>query len=496
MTTDSDGDDIWQTIADYRSDVELIRESLDPVNQLRDAGVFVEDLLELHFPDPEIIEPSLAKLLRKRRGFIGRRLWQHADFAVRMRNSVSHTRREPITDEQRIKATEILLEIATLHIDEIERNAGPNPNIENESQPELSSLPRFARTSPEAPKPYATQIERTSRPLLEAVDSDPHVTASTLAEYTFCPRAGILTHEGGYSDPEEELPSTGLLPWYEQEKIEEAYTHALYMLFAMAVGLVASVVILSLFALGKPFYPFLLAPLVGGWAAVTWRPYLRWRELGRRRLAGQLATECDPDPGKDAFQPVNWWGLLLAGYEVERPEAALQDERWKLSGKPRRILGKGALRIPVHRIRNPKGRILPQHIVRVMAHCHLIEATEGSHSPFAIVLFGNTYEGMTVPNTAGNREQFHTALERVRTMITASDAGERQPPEPVTGKACSGCHYGQPRPVAVEDKTERYGEVLDPYLFHNGRKVFHCDCGDRFRWKPQHDANRKLRRVE
>ena len=264
----------------------------------------------------------------------------------------------------------------------------------------------------------------------------------------------------------------------------------------MAVGLVASVVILSLFAMGKPFYPFLLAPLVGGWAAITWRVYLRWRELGQRRFDAQLATECDPSPSKDEFQPVNWWGLLLAGYEVERPEAALHDDRWKLSGKPRRILGKGSLRIPVHRIRNPEGQILPQHIVRVMAHCHLIEATEGAHSPFAIVLFGNTYEGMTVPNTAGHREQFYTALERVRTMITESDAGERQPPEPVTGKACSRCHFGHPRPVALEDKTERYGEALDPYLIHNGRRVFHCDCGDRFRWKPKHDANRKLRRVE
>ena len=36
------------------------------------------------------------------------------------------------------------------------------------------------------------------------------VTASTIAEFTFCPRAGILTHEGGFSDPEEELPVSGL----------------------------------------------------------------------------------------------------------------------------------------------------------------------------------------------------------------------------------------------------------------------------------------------
>lgn len=498
MATEPEDDDIWQTIANYRSEVEFIRELLDPVNQLRDAGVFVEDMLKVHFPAPEITEPGLGKLLRKRRRFLGRRLFRDADFAIRMRNSVSHTRRDPTTDEQFIKATEILLKIASLHIDEVERNVGQKAQSENASSLEGDTPPPLETESSEELewKTYATQIERTPRPLLEAGVDDPQVTASALAEYTFCPRAGILTHEGSYSDPEDELPSLALLPWYEQDAIEEAYTHSLYVLYALPVGLVAAVVILSLFAIGHFSYPFLLIGLLGVWAIATWRAYLRWRELGRRRLAARIATECDPVPGKNAFQPVNWWGLLLAGYEVRRPEAALHDERWKLSGKPRRILEKGALRIPVHRIRNPQGPILPQHIVRVMAHCHLLEATEGANSPFAIVLFGNTYEGMTVPNTAEHRERFYTAVERVRTMITESDAGERQPPEPVTGNVCSGCHFGHPRPAALEEKTQRYGEALDPFLLHNGKKMFHCNCGDRFRWKPKHDANRKLRQYD
>ncbi|MEM8736409.1 MAG: hypothetical protein AAGG44_19425, partial [Planctomycetota bacterium] len=338
--------------------------------------------------------------------------------------------------------------------------------------------------------------DREPRPLLEAADDDPELSASTIAEYTFCPRAGILTHEGGFSDPEEELPSLALLPWYEREAIEEAYAHALYVLYAMPVGLVAAFVIVTLLMRGHVLYPIVVIALVIGWFFLAKKTYRRWRDIGERRLAAQLATECNPIPGKNAFQPVDWWGLLLAGYEVRRPETALHDERWKLSGKPRRILGKGALSIPVHRIRKPEGPILPQHIVRVMAHCHLIERTEGADSPFAVVLFGNTYQGMTVPNTTENRERFYHALERARTAIIESDAGDRQPPEPVTGNACSSCHFGHPRPVALEDKTMRYGEPLDPVLFHNGKKVFHCDCGDRFHWKPKHERTRKLRKLE
>ncbi|MEZ6100705.1 MAG: hypothetical protein R3E01_17180 [Pirellulaceae bacterium] len=498
MATQREGDDIWQTIANYRDEVEFIRELLDPVNQLRDAGVFVEDMLRVHFPAPEITEPSLGKFLRNRRKFLGRRLFRDADFAVRMRNSVSHTRREATTDEQFIKATDVLLEIASLHIDEIERRAGPKSNSDDPPQSQDDPSPRFEIESTQEPEPkaYATQIEREPRPLLQAADDDPEVTASTIAEYTFCPRAGILTHEGGFTDPEEELPSLTLLPWYEQAAIEEAYTHALYVLFAFPIGLLAGVVILSLLFLGHFIYPFLLVGSIAVWALFAKRAYQRWREIGERRLAAQLATECNPVPGKNAFQPVDWWGLLLAGYEVRRPESALHDESWKLSGKPRRILQKGTMSIPVHRIRKPEGPILPQHIVRVMAHCHLIETTEGANSPFAVILFGNTYQGMTVPNTKENRERFYSALERVRTAITESDAGERQPPEPITGNACSACHFGHPRPVALEDKTMRYGEPLDPVLFHNGKKVFHCDCGDRFHWKPKHERTRKLRKLE
>lgn len=496
---DYDADQLRNTIARYREELDYVQTLLDPVRKLMETVLVVEEILKTHFTPSDVEKPTLGPLLHSRKTFLGRELFTNVAFAIDVRNRISHhdPRGRP-TDTEYGKASEVLCNVIELHCRELENQL---PNLESSqhqgaSSTQESSTESIVQTVDASPPAgtaiYATQIERRPTPMLDAGNDDPHVSASTLAEYSFCPRAGILTHEGGYSDPEEELPSFGLLPWYEQDSIEEAYTHALYVLFAMPVGLVALVVVLSLFALGNVAYPFLLIALLGGWSIAAWRAYLRWRELGERRLAARLATVCDPVPGKNAFQPVNWWGLLLAGYEVRRPDTAMHDERWKLSGKPRRILQKGSLRIPVHRIRNPEGPILPQHIVRVMAHCHLLEATEGANSPFAIVLFGNTYEGMTVPNTHENRERFYTAIGRVRATIIESDARERDPPEPVTGNLCSGCHYGRPRPISLEDKTMRYGDPVAPFRLHNAKKIFHCDCGDRFRWKPAHDATQKL----
>lgn len=486
-------------VKQYRDELEFLTGLNESVRKLVQVSRLVERIIKTHYAPEDFEKPMLGSLLHFQKGFLGGNFSQAA-IGIDVRNQMSHDDARGFPNEARLgKGFEALSEIVEIHCLDLEKDLPPPPNPSVAGNSETARHPRFKTDSEwtEAePRAYVTQIERRPPPQLEATESDPDVSASTIAEYAFCPRAGILTHEGGFSDPEEELPSLGLLPWYEQAAIEEAYLHSLYVLFALPVGLLAAVVILSLLTIGNPVYPFLLAGLVVGWLFFAWRAIKRWREIGKRRLAAHLASACNPVPGKNASQPVDWWGLLLAGYEVRRPEAALHDERWKLSGKPRRILDKGAMSIPVHRIRKTEGPVLPQHIVRVMAHCHLIEATEGANSPFGIVLFGDTYLGMTVPNTDENRDKFHTALERVRTTIAESDARDREPPEPVTGSVCSGCHYGYPRSMEHEDKTTRYGEPLDPILFHNGKKLFHCDCGDRFKWKPKHDRNRKMRLVE
>ena len=138
-----------------------------------------------------------------------------------------------------------------------------------------------------------------------------------------------------------------------------------------------------------------------------------------------------------------------------------------------------------------------QHLVRTMAHCHLIEVTEGAICPYAVVLFGDTYQGVTIPNIRENRDKFYTALEHVRKMIKQSDAGEWQPPEPASTKICSTCPHGFPLPAIEQIKTLRHGQPLEPFLLVNRKgRVFNCRCGGRFRWKPGHERNARLVRME
>ncbi len=147
----------------------------------------------------------------------------------------------------------------------------------------------------------------------------------------------------------------------------------------MVVGFIVGLTLMLVSPLvALSVFPYIL---IGGacvWIYLVSLEYAIWRTLNQRLLAALNAEECEPDPNSMRYQDVDWWGLLRAGFEVHRPIAALEDKSWRVSGKPRRILHKGSLTVPVHRIRNTEGPIRPQHIVRVMAHCHLIETTEGA----------------------------------------------------------------------------------------------------------------------
>ena len=226
---------------------------------------------------------------------------------------------------------------------------------------------------PESPeeREYATRIERKARRSLAARDDDPQITVSTVAEFVFCRRASVLTHEGTRDHSEDELPSLALLPWYERDAIEEKYNLSVYALCAMPVVLMVGAVIVSLFMLSQMFYPVVLGAWLLSWLYVAIRVYFWWRTLGKCRLEAMHAVKCEPDPDQLTFQDVDWWGLLEAGYEVDRPEI-IKDGDWKLNGTPRRIIRKGSLSIPVHRINRNHGPLQPQHIIRVTAYCHLI----------------------------------------------------------------------------------------------------------------------------
>jgi len=138
--------------------------------------------------------------------------------------------------------------------------------------------------------------------------------------------------------------------------------------------------------------------------------------------------------------------------------------RWKLAGRPWRILAYGDLRIPVWRRRPSKNpvsnRLYPQHYVRMAAYCHLLEQAEpGAISPYGIVLEKQSYIGMTVPNLIPAKRSFHDALVSTRTLL------ERLPIEPPApnnpSSLCTHCPHNRP-----DDLT--------------GISI----CGARFHWTP------------
>ncbi len=332
--------------------------------------------------------------------------------------------------------------------------------------------------------------EETSKPLIAARD-DPDVSAFTVAESVFCRRAGLISHESPLSDSGDDWPALGLRPWYELQALEEAWQR----LFLACCGWLAVFVVCT-FVTTRLHGLMSLAGLAGMLATTRqgFRTFRRLNALTRIRLAAHRAPVCEPDPEKGLAEPVNWWGLLRAGFDSTHCPKAYADKAARLSGKPKRILRKGNLAIPVFRTKSAHERPKPQHQVRVIIYCHLLEKCEGAWSPYGVVLLGDSHQGFTVPNTNGHRERFQVALENVRRVIRGCQREQLEPAPPQNTDVCSGCPYGKPRRVRDGQPTICNGQALRPYvLVGKLREQFHCDCGDRFQWRPLHYENEGLR---
>ena len=114
----------------------------------------------------------------------------------------------------------------------------------------------------------------------------------------------------------------------------------------------------------------------------------------------RAAQENLPNPDSTRTQDVRWCDLLAGPVTVREPQAAYTLPRWRLGGRPWRVLQMGDFRIPVFLHKGRWSGLYPQHFVRMTAYCRLIEEREGFRSPYGIVLRAGTYQGVTVPNTA------------------------------------------------------------------------------------------------
>jgi hypothetical protein len=316
------------------------------------------------------------------------------------------------------------------------------------------------------------------------------VTVHTLSEFMFCNRAGAIAFAQQEMDEVDEPPkrvNLDYLPNYDIALIEEAIAAAfreIRWLVSLGVVLIAG----TTFLWSRGFsFGVLTGTILLGLAG--WRLIRRIRQVvirASRRREALTAAGKEPLEALAEMQQVNWWALLRAGYESEVLDLVLYDDELQLAGRAWRVLKKGSLRIPVVKVKRPATDDLPipkaHHCARVTAYCRLIERNIGGESPFGIVLFGDSYQGWTVPKTPVLQAELVEIVKLARSCL----AGKEEVLGPATTALCKGCPHGEPMVVSAENTRSGRTSPVDG-------KLYQSHCGDRFAWFPPHAKAKSLR---
>ena len=319
---------------------------------------------------------------------------------------------------------------------------------------------------------------------IAAAHDDPWIGVHVLTEFIFCERAGHLAMAEHTIDELQKRPNLRYLPRWSAISMREALVRA-SVLSAISGILLATVVTCLL--LRWQTWPMIANVLLGTAAWICWqvlRHGLRAMWILRSRLrATDLAGPIDPARLADGCVGVSWWSLLNSGFESVAYKDSLRDERLRLNGRPWRVLRKGSLRIPVF-LASGQSRLHRQHHARIAAYCHLLETCEGAKSPFGVVLFGDSYEGETVPNQPSSRKAFHNALVAARASVRAARRGHLAR-RPSNANRCSGCPFGKPY-VSKSFWLVSRARGIHAVRGADGRR-YHSTCGDQYRWVPPHE---------
>jgi len=321
---------------------------------------------------------------------------------------------------------------------------------------------------------------------------DTMLSASVVAESVFCPRAAILTLESRVEERTED-PAFDVMAIYELRVLESAIVRSFWLIVASAVGVVVLYLTAKMMTHRGYWLVWILAIPIG----VRLLTFL-CSEIGTllsllaEKHVANKAHCAEPDVNSLELQNVTWWGLLNLGFESVASNQAMQDSDWKVSGKPWRVLRRGSLRIPAFRTKSNAALPSQQSIAKIMAYCHLLETQEGFDSPYGIVLMGDSYRGFAVPNRGTFPRIFHNALRELRKVVARVELQGSEPSPPPEKRKCSDCPWGKPRLVKLQKPATKNGHVLKPHILQKWRERYHCDCGDRFRWKPPHDESARL----
>lgn len=328
------------------------------------------------------------------------------------------------------------------------------------------------------------------------------VRVRTLGELVFCPRAGLLAHAAGddEDEPTDERLNLTFLPEYSLTLIEEQLGVQLRRLARWAAW-AAGGAFLAAVAGGNGLAAAALGLAVPT-ALCVWKALTTLSAvvaLSDRRREALAAKPAEPPADLTDDVRVRWWELLKAGFEAVPYLEPLRDDALALAGKPWRVLKRGSLRVPVVRLPADNyhaGRywVYDQHRVRLAAYARLLAACEGGQTPYAVVLFGGSYEGVAIPVLSA--DAVAGKLDDLRRAVDLDRMGF-PPPPPGDPAVCSGCPLGRPRAVTAADRTaEAVRPTLNAVTGPDGR-AYHCACGDRFRWTPPHEdaVRRRLVRL-
>jgi hypothetical protein len=331
-------------------------------------------------------------------------------------------------------------------------------------------------------------------PLLQPAPGRP-IRVHVLSEHIFCGRAGELALESQGEDQGEEGPRFGprldhFCYDYDEARFNETIQHDWGELRRWLTWL-APAVFLPFAAWRLHSLPAaLLMSLPMFWvAAQIWEVVKTLIRHLRVRSVYRAATAVTIDMAPTNLIQVDWWALRKAGFDCHKPVDAYRDER--LTGKPWRVLVKDTMwRIPVIRKHHGEAVCRPQHRVRAAAYCRLIETCEGGRAPFAVMLFGGSYDCVIIPNNAASQRELAQALDEFADFLRIFDGGRF--PEVPSDNRCRGCQWG--RPIPMSEPTVLKGQTLWPLRIEGiGQGEFHCVCGDRYNFVPRHADIQRLR---
>ena len=347
---------------------------------------------------------------------------------------------------------------------------------------------------------------QTFRPLgpdsfLDSCEQRPWLRVHEIAEFAFCPRAGMLARLQANADTEQDdndqSPRLGYLPGFEVAELRQSLDR------------VSNEIVESLWLIGcQVVLVVVLHYLVGsvfGLLAIASLPYSVGRLLRQirdvvrllrcLRLAQHSRADEPPLP-LDGTVPVYWWSLLSAGFTPVEYEEAHRHERLAVAGRPWRVLHRGSLRIPVFRKRFGERELHDQHYTRIAAYCCLVEECELAEAPYGIVLFGDGYHGVAVPALPRYRQQFEATLEAARGHVErCGDRAAMRVIDAPPPSRCTGCPWGSPEVCTPEDVTRNNtlpeSERGLITLGLDGQR-YASPCGDLFRWVPPHEKAKHL----